>query len=229
MSHGLIVQVVDPTAFVEASPRASHGVGEQFSGRLRSERAVADEVTGILRECAAGSPDAVDRLMPLVYNQLRALAAGAMANERSGHTLQPTALAHEAYMRLVGEQQVAWQDRAHFMAIAARCVRQILINHANARGAAKRGGDAQRVTIADASLPDGSWAEPVDALALEELLGHLAELHERQARVVELRFYGGLSVRDVSHILGVSDRTVENDWRFARAWLCARLSERGHE
>lgn len=184
---------------------------------------MADEVTTILRECGAGSPGAVDRLMPLVYDQLRALAAGALANERSGHTLQPTALAHEAYMRLVGEQQVAWQDRAHFLAIAARCVRQILINHANARGAAKRGGGARRITLANSSFCDVGGTAPVDALALEEMLDNLAALHERQARVVELRFYGGLSVREASQVLGVSERTVESDWRFARAWLLSRL------
>lgn len=184
---------------------------------------MSDDLTVILRECAAGSPNAVDRLMPLVYDQLRALAAGAMSNERSGHTLQPTALAHEAYMRLVGEQQVAWQDRAHFMAIVARCVRQILINHANARGAAKRGGGAPTVTLADPEMRGGGDTAPVDALILEELLGHLATLHERQARVVELRFYGGLTVEQTAHVLGVSPRTVGVDWRFARAWLAAKL------
>ncbi|MCA9299383.1 MAG: sigma-70 family RNA polymerase sigma factor, partial [Phycisphaerales bacterium] len=153
---------------------------------------------------------------------LRAIAGRQMKEERASHTLEPTALVHEAYLRLVGEKQVEWKNRAQFYAIASRCVRQVLINHANAKHAAKRGGHAARVTLTgldEVSHAPGAW----DVLELHEVLEDLAALDERQARVVELRFFGGLTVEEVASVIGASPRTVESDWRFAKAWLRSRL------
>ena len=166
---------------------------------------------------SGGTEGPVDRLVPQLYDELRALAAREMRRERAGHTLQPTALVHEAYLRLARENQVDWKRRSQFLAIAARNIRQILINHANARGAAKRGGGAARVTLSTVAFLAG---EPeVELLDLDAALRDLHDLDERQARVVELRFFGGLSVEEAAEVLGVSPRTVKSDWRFARAWL----------
>lgn len=182
---------------------------------------MSGEVTQILNQITDGDQSAVDRLLPYVYDQLRAIAASRLRGERPGHTLQPTALAHEAYLRLVGEQQIPWANRAQFMAVAARCVRQILINHANARNAAKRGGGAARITLDEAHAVTDSGI--IDLLDLDGALDQLAQLSERQARVVELRFFGGMGVEETAEAIGVSPRTVESDWRFARAWLKTRL------
>jgi RNA polymerase sigma factor (TIGR02999 family) len=186
-----------------------------------------DQTTGLLLELRRGNREAADRLLPLVYDELRVLAARYMHAERRDHTLQPTALVHEAYLRLVNERQVDWTGRSHFFAIAARCIRQILINHANAHRAAKRGGGSPHVPLPDdAGGPPGPdhWPE-VDLLQLEQALIELDAMDERQARVVELRFFGGLNVEEAAQVLGVSPRTVKGDWRFARAWLRRRLDE----
>lgn len=167
-------------------------------------------------------PGAFDRLVPIVYDELRRLAGAYLRRERADHTLQPTALAHEAWMRLVDATKVVWRDRAQFLAIAARTMRQILVDHARAHRAQKRGGDAVRVTLSDA--PAGFGRPDLDLLAVDEALHALAELDERKARVVELRFFGGLTETEAAHALGVSQTTVENDWRFARAWLAGRLA-----
>lgn len=179
--------------------------------------------TLILQELAEGDSSAADRLLPLVYDELRALAGSYMKHERVNHTLQPTALVHEAYMRLVNEQQVDWNGKSHFCAIAARCIRQILINHAHAHRAVKRGSGAKRITLYehDTPAPDDTG---VDLLDLDELLTELSNLDERQSKVVELRFFGGLSVEQTATVLEVSPRTVESDWSFARAWLKTRLA-----
>lgn len=169
-----------------------------------------------------GDPGAFDRLVPIVYDELRRLAGAYLRRERVDHTLQPTALAHEAWLRLVDATRVAWRDRAQFLAIAARTMRQILVDHARAHQAQKRGGDAVRVTLSD--TPAGVGRPDLDVLAVEEALQALAELDERKARVVELRFFGGLTETEAAHALGVSQTTVENDWRFARAWLSGRLA-----
>jgi RNA polymerase sigma factor (TIGR02999 family) len=171
-----------------------------------------------------GGRDPADQFVPQVYDELRALAARELRRERPGHTLQPTALVNEAYLRLAGEKQVDWKGRSHFLAIAARDIRQILINHAQARGAAKRGGGAARVSLLTAGLIDDR--PEVELLDLDAALRDLHDLDERQARVVELRFFGGLDVEEAAEVLGVSPRTVKSDWRFARAWLHARLQ--GH-
>jgi RNA polymerase sigma factor (TIGR02999 family) len=186
------------------------------------------EVTRLLIECnarGAGAADASRRLFELVYDELRRLAGGLMRHERADHTLQPTALVHEAFMKLAGATPVEWQGRAHFMGIAARAMRQILVDHARRHAAEKRGGARQRVT-----LTGHEPVEPHDAmeiLELHDLLERFAALDPRAARVVELRVFGGLSVREAAHLLDVSPRTVDGDWAVARMWLSRELGARG--
>jgi RNA polymerase sigma factor (TIGR02999 family) len=175
-----------------------------------------------LARARAGDASASADLMPLAYDDLRRLADGYLRNERAGHTLQPTALVHEAWLRLFEGSDLQDLDRAHFLGIAAVAMRRILVEHARARHAAKRGSDAARVTLSSAVLfqvgPD------VDVLALDEALARLAALDARQARVVELRFFGGLSMDEVAELVGVSKRAVESDWTLARAWLHRELT-----
>lgn len=184
------------------------------------------QVTGLLSEMAE-RPDAAGQLMPLVYTELKALAASWFVAQPAGHTLQPTALVHEAYLRMVGHDQVGWSGRAHFFAVAAKAMRQILVNHAEARHAQKRGGHLDRVTLSAIveGAPGGAreQAREVDASALHEALSRLDALDERQARIVELRYFGGLNVSEVAHVLDVSASTVEKDWRMARSWLVREL------
>jgi RNA polymerase sigma factor (TIGR02999 family) len=159
--------------------------------------------------------------MPLVYDELRALAESYLRQERPNHTLQATALVHEAYLRLIDQRDVRWKNRAHFFAVAAQAIRRILVDHARGHRRAKRGGDRQRMRLDEdlALLQD----RDLDLLTLDEALEKLACLHERQARIVELRFFGGLSLSDVAAFLGVSPRTVDGDWSMARAWLRREL------
>jgi RNA polymerase sigma factor (TIGR02999 family) len=187
------------------------------------------EVTRILSELSE-RPGAASRLMPLVYGELRALAGRFFAAQPVGHTLQPTALVHEAYLRLVGKTQVAWSGRAHFFAVAAKAMRQILVNHAEARNARKRGGGRDRVSLSEVleSTPGAPPAvsppgREVDLHALHDALRRLEELDERQARIVELRYFGGMTVTEAAHVLNVSTSTVEKDWRMARLWLLREL------
>jgi RNA polymerase sigma-70 factor, ECF subfamily len=185
-------------------------------------------VTQVLAEVAAGSDSAAARLLPLVYDELRALARNHFRRQRSDHTLEPTALVHEAFLRLVGGEAGKLRDRAHFFAVAATAMRQILIDHARRRQAAKRGGELQRVAL-DAAAPPADDAAlsvgGVDVLTLEDALQKLAERDPRKARVVELRVYGGLTCEQAAEVLGVSPKTVEGDWYMARAWLRSALSE----
>lgn len=175
------------------------------------------DVTRALARVNEGEPEAAADLLPLVYDELRALAAAFLRRERANHTLQPTALVHEAYLRMVDQREANWTSRAHFMAIASQVIRRILIDHARRHRAAKRQTPgAITVDVADAQSP--MHAE-IDLLALDEALERLAGLSERQARVVELRFFGGLSVEEAAHVLDVSPNTVKGDWRLARAWL----------
>lgn len=179
------------------------------------------EVTRLLRE--ADLPEAADRLYHLVYDELRGVAARRMALERDDHTLTPTALVHEAYVRLVDQDGVEWQGRAHFFAIAARMMRRILVDHARRHQAERRGGGSVHVTLSEAS---GVEEERIhDLLALHEALERLASLDERQASVVELRFFGGLDVEETAAALDVSPSTVKRDWAFAQAWLQAELAD----
>jgi RNA polymerase sigma factor (TIGR02999 family) len=179
------------------------------------------QLTTILKRASAGDESAVNRLMPLVYDELRALAESYLRRERSDHTLQATALVHEAYVRLIDQRDVEWRNRAHFFAVAAQAIRRILVDHARTHKRAKRGGGYQRVQLdADvAALPETD----IDLLALDEALGRLADLHARQAQIVELRFFGGLSLKEVAEYIGVSPRTVDGDWSMARAWLRREL------
>lgn len=169
-------------------------------------------------------PDAASRLLPQVYDELRALAARYMRRERRDHTLQPTALVHEAYVRLVDGARVEWQDETHFCALAAMQMRRILIEHARARGARKRGGGARRITLNDsiAISPNGV----LDMLTLEDALNRLEKESPRQCRVVELRFFGGLSVAETARFLEISASTVKDEWRVARAWLAREFANR---
>lgn len=166
-----------------------------------------------------------ERLMPLVYDELRRLARGFMARENRDHTLEPTALVHEAFLRLVDQSRVNWKGRTHFRAVGARMMRRILIDHARRRDGLKRGGDLQRVTLGDSLLspPDPDVDLP-ELLALNDALDELARLDKRQSRVVELRFFGGLTTEEIAETLGISERTVGNDWKHGRAWLKRELS-----
>jgi RNA polymerase sigma factor (TIGR02999 family) len=183
------------------------------------------DVTALLHAWRSGDDSALDRLTPLVYDDLRRIAGRHLARERGGVTLQPTALAHEAYLRLARQERAAWQDRAHFLAVAALTIRRLLVERARRRRAAKRGGGALAVTWSEHDEPA---AEPgVDLVELDQALGRLAELSPRQGRVVELRFFGGLTVEETARVLDVSPATVKLDWQMARAWLYAALSEGG--
>lgn len=178
------------------------------------------EATLLLARIHAGDAQAVNELLPLVYNQLRAIAGGYFRGKRSNHTLQPTALVHEAYLKLIGADS-AFQSRAHFFAVAATAMRQILANHARDKRAGKRDAKPVDITINQVATP--SVAPTLDLLALDEALSKLTELSERLARMVELRFFGGLNMNEVAQVLGISRPTVERDWRRARAWLNREL------
>jgi len=174
------------------------------------------DLTRILKQASEGDDSALNRLMPLVYNELRALAESCLRQERPDHTLQATALVHEAYVRLVKQEEVEWRSRSHFFAVAAQMIRRILVDHARGHQRAKRGGGSQRLRLDD----DVPAAErDVDLVALDEALQDLAALHPRQAQIVELRFFGGLTLREIAEFLDVSSRTVDGDWSMARAWL----------
>jgi RNA polymerase sigma factor (TIGR02999 family) len=188
-------------------------------------RTEATTIVASLGGQAGGLPATAEQLIPLVYDELRRLARGYLARERRDHTLQPTALVHEAYLRLVDQSRVNWQGRSHFRAVGARMMRRILIDHARRRGGLKRGGDLQRVRLGDSLLrqPDPDVDLP-ELLSLNDALDRLAGLDERQARVVELRFFGGLNTAEIAESLGVSERTVEGDWKHGRAWLKRELA-----
>jgi RNA polymerase sigma-70 factor, ECF subfamily len=187
----------------------------------------ADDITQILVAARNGDRDAVDRLLPAVYGELRARAASYLRRERAGHTLQPTALVHEAYMRLVNYEKTDWQCRAHFFATASEAMRRILVDHARTRRRGKRGGGALQVTLDESNGP--LEVQDFDVLALNEALERLAELDARQAKIVELRFFGGLTNEEIAEVMGVSERTVRSDWAHARVWLARTLAESPQE
>jgi RNA polymerase sigma factor (TIGR02999 family) len=178
-------------------------------------------VTEVLQAMKDGAPGAASELMDLVYSELRGLARAKLQGS-PGHTLQATALVHEAYLKLFGSEPGAWQDRAHFFAAAARAMRSVLVDHARARQAVKRGGGAQRVTLSTAlgSADDGAF----EVLAVHEALAKLEAVDPRKARLVELLFFAGLNVEEAAAVLELSPRTVKRDWRFARTWLFKELS-----
>ncbi len=180
------------------------------------------ELTQILADASRGDEDAANRLFPLIYDELRRLAGRYIKRERPDHTLQATALVHEAYLKLFGQPTAAWADRSHFMAVAAIAMRRILVNHARSHRAARRGGGRARVALDEAAAVFEDRA--IDLVALDEALKRLAQIDPDQARIVELRFFGGLSVEDTARLLGVSVRTVHYDWAMARAWLRGELT-----
>ena len=179
-------------------------------------------ITQLLVDWSKGDQKALDRLMPLVYSELRRLSGNYLRRERQNHTLQPTALVNEAYLKLVDQKSAHWQNRAQFYGVAAQLMRRILVDHARAHEAAKRGGsDQQRLSITGA---EKLIKQPkVDLLALHEALEELATLDSQQERIVELRFFGGLSIEETAEVLGVGHATVERDWKMARAWLRRKL------
>ena len=180
------------------------------------------QVTQLLVSLEQGDVSAAKGLFPVVYNDLRDLASRYLNDERKGHTLQPTALVHEAYMRLVDQTRVDWQGRTHFFAVGAQAMRRILVDHARKRQAARRGGGLQRITLDEQMA--GEWQREQDLLDLDDALLKLAELDPRQARMVELRFFSGLKVSQVAEVLGMSKRSVEREWTMVRSWLRRELS-----
>lgn len=178
-----------------------------------------------MAEVKNGRTDALDRLIPVVYAELRRIARNQMRREREGHTLQPTALVHEAFLRLVEQDPAGWQNRAQFFGVAAQLMRRLLVDHARRRRAAKR---SIPITVDDALLQPGSAAVPnEEILAVDQALDRLARLDARQARVVELRYFGGLSVEETAAVLGVAERTVKLDWAMAKGWMKSQLSAGG--
>ena len=185
---------------------------------LSSER----DVTELLHACAKGDREAFDRLIPLVYDDLRAIAHNRLARERADHTLSTTGIVHEAYLRLVPQATATWRDRAHFFAVSSKVIRGLLIDHARGRNAAKRGGGAIQIPISDDL--HGAAPRTIDLVALDDALTRLGEMDPRLEQVVEYRFFGGLTMEETAEALGTSLRTVERDWRRARAHLYDALS-----
>jgi RNA polymerase sigma factor (TIGR02999 family) len=187
----------------------------------------SQDVTGLLRAWSAGDEDALQKLAPMVYQELHRAARGYMAGERSSHTLQATALINEVYLRLMHAKPTDWQDRAHFFAVSAQMMRRILIDFARSRNYQKRGGGAHHLPLDEALVvspqPDG------DLVALDDALKRLSQMDERKGRVVELRFFGGLDVKETAEVLKVSDETVMRDWRLAKVWLLRDLSGTNHD
>jgi len=180
------------------------------------------DVTPLLQEVTRGNQDALARLMPLIYGELRRLAAHCMRGERTDHTLQPTALVHEAYMLLV-KQKVEWQNKAHFFAVAAQVMRRILIDHAKTNLRKKRGGKQIKLSLDEVYLFSEDKSD--ELMALDESLKRLAERDPRQSRIVEMRFFAGLELKEIAELLDVSGKTVKRDWQVAKMWLYADLSE----
>jgi RNA polymerase sigma factor (TIGR02999 family) len=183
------------------------------------------DVTSLLHRAAEGEPAAASELLPMVYDHLRSLAASYFLDERQNHTLQPTALVHEAYVRLVDQKHVHWQSRNQFFVVAAKAMRNILVDHARRRNRQKRGGGWGRVTLDVAQNGDGTPGEALDMEALDKALTRLGDLDERKARLVELRFFGGLTSEDAASVLGISRSTAAEQWRMARAWLYRQLED----
>jgi len=179
-------------------------------------------LTQLLRAWSDGDETALEQLLPLVEAELRRLARGYMARERRGHTLQTTALVNEAFVRLVDARRIRWQDRAHFLGITARLMRRVLVDHARSRGYQKRGGGAWKVTMTDVAgeTPEASL---VDLIALDRALEQLAAVDERKSRVIELRFFGGLTAEETADVLHLSTDTIKRDWRLAKLWLLREL------
>lgn len=183
----------------------------------------ANDLTRLLLDWSDGDKDALDKLMPVVYQELRRLARYYMRRERAGHTLQTSALVNEAYLRLIDYKRMNWQNRAHFFAVASQAMRRILVEHARARKVDKRGGGAQKVSLDEAAVVSAEQAS--ELIALDDALTSLESLDERKARIVELRYIGGLSIEETAEVLDISAATVQREWRGAKAWLYRIISE----
>lgn len=186
------------------------------------ESGPSQEITALLAEWSSGNQEAFDELTPLVYQELRQLAARELRRERPGHTLQSTALVHEAYLRLIGQRRVQWQNREHFFAIAAQIIRRILVSYARGRNSFKRGGASIRVPLEESLA--AAVGRNLDLQELDEALSRLSEIDPQQGRIIELRFFGGLSIQQTARVLGISTSTVTRDWNLARAWLHRALT-----
>jgi RNA polymerase sigma factor (TIGR02999 family) len=184
----------------------------------------SNQVTQLLLDWSRGNRAALDELMPLVYQELRKLAGGYLRSERPDHTLQPTALIHEAYLRMIGKDVPQWQSRAHFFGVAARLMRQILVDHARTRHAAKRGGDHQKISLDDAPQVFAQ-ADAAEMLVLDDALTKLAAFDERRSRILEMRAFGGMSVEETALALGISERTIKREMRLAQAWIRRELEQ----
>jgi len=180
------------------------------------------DITTLLVDWRNGDQDALSELTPLVYSRLRQLAAAQLRREKPGHTLQSTALVHEAYLKLIDQTRVQWHDRNHFFAIAAQIIRRVLVNHARKRGSSKRGGGRTLLSLNESVAAQN--AEDVDLLALDDALDNLARLDPQQARIIELRFFAGLTIEETAEVMGISTSTVNRDWTLARAWLKRALT-----
>jgi len=183
-----------------------------------------DNVTKLLLDLSGGDRSAVDLLLPVIYDELRKLAANYLRRERPDHTLQPTALVHEAYLHLVDQTRVNWQNRAHFFGVAAQIMRRLLIDHARKHNAEKRGQDYEKLSL-DENI-DRSVERSGDLIALDDALNALASFDEQKARLVELRYFGGLSIEETADVLGVTPTTVKRHWRLAKAWLYGELQRK---
>lgn len=183
----------------------------------------SDNITQLLIEVSKGDREAVDLLLPVIYDELRKLAANYLRRERPDHTLQPTALVHEAYLRLVDQTRANWQNRAHFFGVAAQIMRRLLVDHARKHNAEKRGQEFQKLSL-DENV-DRAVERGAELIALDDALNALAEFDEQKARVVELRYFGGLSIEETADVLGVAPTTIKRHWRFARAWLYGEMQK----
>lgn len=200
--------------------------GDYLSADLTcSAMGASPDLTSLLADLEGGDDEAVNRVLPLVYEELQVMARRQLRGERDGHTLNTTALVHEAYIRLADQKQSSWQNRAHFFGIAALAMRRILINYARQRRAEKRGGGEIVATFVEGDV--GREARTDELLALDEALDRLAQMSERQARIVELWFFGGLTQDEISEVMGISVPTIRRDWRMARAWLSRELKDEG--
>ena len=216
-------------ARLEPEAPSDYRLGESFPGgeSIQVAETHSHDLTGLIQAHAAGDPGALQRLLPLVHAELRSLAARALRRERKDHTMQPTDLVSEVYLKLADQAEVDWGDRTHFFSVAAGAVRQVLVDHARRHDAQKRGGGRKPFTLHDfdAILP----AHSLDLLSLDDALHVLAELDPEQHRVVEMRFFGGMRVEEIARVMSMSPRTVKNRWRAARAWLIAHLQTEEEE
>jgi len=189
----------------------------------------APDVTQLLAQWSSGDQAALEKLLPLVYGELRRLASAYLRRERSNHTLQSTALVHEAFMRMVHQQDVQWKNRAHFFAIAAQMIRRILVDYARSQHAEKRGAGAVKLALDEAMAVPQSSGTDVDLLGLNDALDKLAQMDERQSRIVELRFFAGLSIEETAEVMGLSPASIKREWQTARAWLFREMTRTAPE